>query len=85
MAILAMAFIIFSSLPRPKTLASCGSTGFEANSHDRSFDLISFAWPTPQCYGESLVSEFSAWDSWNLYTEKGGNITVAQQIVMQGE
>ena len=80
--VLAVAFIVFITLSRPTIRSSCGSTPIESRSRGCSFDLISFAWQMPLCYDEPLVSEFSTWDSWNFYT---GNVTVTQDVAMQGE
>ena len=64
---------------------SCGNDPATARSRGCSFDLISFAWQTPECYDASLVAEFSQWDTWTFYTEERGNVTVAQEVVLMGE
>jgi hypothetical protein len=65
--------------------SSCGTSSDSARHRGCSFDLISFAWQTPECYDSSLVSEFSNWDTWAFYTERHGNITVPQEEALRGE
>jgi len=65
--------------------SSCGRTPTQARDRGCSFDLISFAWQTPECYDSDLISEFAAWDAWNFYTEPHGNVTMPQQDVLRGE
>lgn len=64
---------------------SCGNDPATAKSRGCSFDLISFAWQTPECYDASLVAEFAQWDTWAFYTEARGNMTVEQEVVLMGE
>jgi hypothetical protein len=77
--------IIVSHQKHHLSWESCGSTPESARQRGCSFDLISFAWQTPECYDSSLVSEFATWDEWYYYTERRGNVTVPQSVVLLGE
>jgi hypothetical protein len=78
---------IFALLGRAQRPAweSCGSDPATARARGCSFDLISFAWQTPECYDASLVRDFAEWDTWTFYTAERGNVTVTQEVVLQGE
>jgi hypothetical protein len=78
---------LLSRSHRP-TWESCGSDPATARARGCTFDLISFAWQTPECYDASLVADFADWETWTYYTEEGGersNTTVAQEVVLLGE
>jgi hypothetical protein len=75
----------FSHRSESQIWSSCGNDTTTARARGCSFDLISFAWQTPECYDSSLVADFVAWDTWEFYTEKYGNTTVAQDVVLMGE
>ena len=79
--------MVIVALVRTRTSfqSSCGRTPTQARNRGCSFDLISFAWQTPECYDSDLVSKFAAWDAWNFYTERHGNITRPQEEVLRGE
>lgn len=68
----------------PKWL-SCGDSPETARARGCSFDIISFAWQTPECYDEPLVNEFLNWDNWEFFTEREGNHTVPRNQALQGE
>lgn len=73
------------SSTRPKW-SSCGNDSATARSRGCSFDLISFAWQTPECYDGDLVSEFAAWNgSWTYYADHNFTQIVDQQVALRGE
>ncbi|PVH84633.1 hypothetical protein DL98DRAFT_357202, partial [Cadophora sp. DSE1049] len=65
----------------------CGENPAIARSRNCSFDLISFAWQTPECFDGPLVSEFSAYQPWSFYTDVfgRGNETVSKDIAEAGD
>jgi hypothetical protein len=67
------------------TWPSCGDTPEIARQRGCSFDLISFAWQTPECYDSDLVSEFANWDRWSFYTDSHGNVTISEVAALAGE
>jgi hypothetical protein len=85
LSIISCIVIIASRRAQHYSWSSCGSTATQARDRGCSFDLISFAWQTPECYDAPLVSEFAAWDSWEFYTEPFGTVTVPLQDAMRGE
>ncbi|KAM7184992.1 hypothetical protein V8F20_011976 [Naviculisporaceae sp. PSN 640] len=48
---------ICAGQPRPQ-YTSCGSTPAEARSRNCKFDILSFAWQTPECYDAQLMTDF---------------------------
>jgi hypothetical protein len=83
--ILVTSIIIKSHQERRPARSSCGNTPQVARQRGCSFDLISFAWQTPECYDSSLVSEFATWGKWSFYTDKYGNVSVPQHVALVGE
>ncbi|KAK4501091.1 hypothetical protein PRZ48_006897 [Zasmidium cellare] len=68
------------------TWSSCGNDSATARSRGCSFDLISFAWQTPECYDDELVSEFVFWKgNWSFYSNVNLTEPVDQFVAMQGE
>jgi hypothetical protein len=64
---------------------SCGENTESANERGCSFDQISFAWQTPECFDAPLVAEFAAWEDWTFYTESGGNTTIPRSEALLGK
>ncbi|KAF2232808.1 hypothetical protein EV356DRAFT_237128 [Viridothelium virens] len=64
--------------------SSCGDSVETARQRGCSFDLISFAWQTPECYDAALVSEFASWDSWNFYADDKLTLPVTQEMALHG-
>ncbi len=64
--------------------SSCGDSLETAQERGCSFDLISFAWQTPECYDTELVAEFSSWSNWTFYADDKFTIPVSQEIARQG-
>ncbi|KAL2132721.1 hypothetical protein VTI74DRAFT_3459 [Chaetomium olivicolor] len=46
--------------------------GVAARSRGCRFDILSFAWQTPECYDEELLDEFLRYDDWQFYAHPGG-------------
>jgi len=67
-----------------KTWSSCGDSLETARNRNCSFDLISFAWQTPECYDTELVSEFASWNNWTFYADDKFTSPVSQEIAIQG-
>lgn len=84
-SIIATTIVLYSQLPQQPFWTSCGNTSKSARARGCSFDLISFAWQTPECYDSSLVSEFITWDNWTFSTELHGNQTIPLETALQGE
>jgi len=64
--------------------SSCGDSLETARDRGCSFDLISFAWQTPECYDAELVSDFASWNNWTFYADDKFTIPVSQEIAIQG-
>src|SRR4051794_39657381 len=58
-----------SAAPPPAELTSCGSTPSKARSLGCHFDILSFAWQTPQCYDAELMDSFINFYNWTFYTQ----------------
>ena len=58
-----------------KPYTNCGSSPSEAQSRGCRFDILSFAWQTPECYDAELMEQFIAYDNWTFYTETDANTT----------
>ena len=67
------------------TWSSCGDSLETARARGCSFDLISFAWQTQECYDADLVSEFASWNNWTFYADDKFTIPVSQEIARQGD
>jgi len=67
-----------------KTWSSCGDSPETARDRNCSFDLISFAWQTPECYDAELVSEFASWNNWTFYADDKFTSPVSQMTALQG-
>lgn len=65
----------------------CGGSPEEARNRGCKFDLLSFAWQTPDCYDHDLLEEFLAYDEWEFFTDKLGNATttVPLEVARRGE
>ena len=48
---------------------SCGTTPSQARSRACHFDILSFAWQTPECYDAELITDFLSYDNWTFYAE----------------
>ncbi|KAK4508508.1 hypothetical protein PRZ48_002247 [Zasmidium cellare] len=71
--------------PNP-TWTSCGNNPATARSRGCSFDLLSFAWQTPECFDGDLMAEFASWDGdWNFYSDDEYSTVVGQDIALRGE
>ncbi|GAB1312306.1 hypothetical protein MFIFM68171_02516 [Madurella fahalii] len=46
---------------------TCGSSPADARSRGCRFDILSFAWQTPECYDDELMEEFIRHDAWQFY------------------
>ncbi|KAK4247437.1 hypothetical protein C7999DRAFT_14517 [Corynascus novoguineensis] len=46
---------------------TCGSTPEEAESRGCRFDILSFAWQTPECYDDELMEDFLKYGTWQFY------------------
>jgi len=71
--------------------SSCGTNPAEARARNCSFDILSFAWQTPECYDEPLLSDFLSYDltdgptGWTFWTEPNRNVSISRETVMAGE
>jgi hypothetical protein len=66
---------------------SCGDNPQTALERGRSFDLISFAWQTPECYDAEIVKGFITHnepDGWTFYDEMDRNVAVSQETATLG-
>ncbi|KAL2263972.1 hypothetical protein VTK26DRAFT_3966 [Humicola hyalothermophila] len=52
----------------PPVNTNCGSSPSEARRRGCRFDILSFAWQTPECYDAELMEEFIGYDNWTFYT-----------------
>ena len=83
--ILVAAWALTTTLRKPSTRqSSCGDSLETARQRNCSFDLISFAWQTPECYDAELVSEFASWDNWSFYADDKLTVPVSQEMAWHG-
>lgn len=92
-----LAFLVLTALavsarhPRPTIYLSCGSNPTEARARNCSFDILSFAWQTPECYDDQLMTEFLSYHiiddpaGWKFFQEPETNISVPLVAVITGE
>ncbi|KAH6847687.1 hypothetical protein B0I37DRAFT_415410 [Chaetomium sp. MPI-CAGE-AT-0009] len=67
-------------------LTNCGSTPTEARSRGCRFDILSFAWQTPECYDGELMDAFMRHAAWQFYARPNRtDETVSLAIALQGE
>lgn len=82
--------LLFSSkfltrpLQQPQWL-SCGDNPTTARERNCSFDIITFAWQTSECYDAPLVEEFAIWEPWTFWTDESGNETVSLAQARRGD
>ncbi|KAK4233309.1 hypothetical protein C8A03DRAFT_48111 [Achaetomium macrosporum] len=58
---------------------TCGSSPAEAESRGCRFDILSFAWQTPECYDDELMQEFIHYDTnntWQFYAHPNNRTVV---------
>lgn len=73
-------------LPSPSRWSSCGDNPDTARSRGCSFDLLSFAWQTPECYDSDLMAEFADWEGeWSFYADDKFTQPISQQIAIRGD
>lgn len=60
---------------------TCGSSPAEAESRGCRFDILSFAWQTPECYDAELMRDFINHDTWQFYTHPYPNNTGDAEVV----
>ncbi|KAJ9606025.1 hypothetical protein H2200_009874 [Cladophialophora chaetospira] len=66
---------------------SCGSTPTEAVARGCSFDTLSFAWQTPECYDAELMAEWESTvrsNGWQYYADKAGKRPVPYETAFRG-
>ncbi|KAI1325218.1 hypothetical protein F5Y16DRAFT_401680 [Xylariaceae sp. FL0255] len=88
--LLTLLALVFSSTSRLRQSSakwpSCGDSVETAKERGCSFDLISFAWQTPECYDAELVADFASWEgNWTFYADDQFTIPVGQELAIQGE
>lgn len=85
--VLFLAYAIFIYLPdrTGPTWTDCGGSPEEARNRGCKFDLLSFAWQTPECYDQELLQEFLDYDDWEYFTSKEGNETATLEAARKGE
>ncbi|KAJ4288265.1 hypothetical protein N0V88_007455 [Collariella sp. IMI 366227] len=65
---------------------SCGSTPTEAKSRGCRFDILSFAWQTPECYDDELMQDFLRYSNWQLYAHPNRTDEVVDlAIALEGQ
>jgi hypothetical protein len=69
----------------PIQWSSCGHDPETARRRKCSFDLISFAWQTPQCYDRELLEEFISWSSWKFFADPARIKPVSLEEALKGE
>jgi hypothetical protein len=75
------------ALPKPPspTWTNCGSDPATARARGCSFDLLSFAWQTRECFDSALISAFLAHSDWTYYTDTSGMRKVPASVAVLGE
>lgn len=65
---------------------NCGTTPAEARRRGCHFDMLSFAWQTPECFDGENTSAFLAHDAWKFYTEFNSTTqTVGLATALKGD
>lgn len=66
--------------------SDCGTTAAEARSRGCRFDILSFAWQTPECFDEELMDSFANQKPWNFFEEYNNTLkTVPYHVAVLGE
>ncbi|KAI1170410.1 hypothetical protein F4777DRAFT_569361 [Nemania sp. FL0916] len=83
LAVVSSSTSLFSETPK---WSSCGDSVATARARGCSFDLISFAWQTPECYDAELVNDFATWEgNWTFYADDKFTVPVGQDLAIQGD
>lgn len=65
---------------------SCGTTPSEARARNCRFDILSFAWQTPECYDDELMTAFLQRHPWQFYLHPNRtDEVVSLEVALQGE
>ena len=78
---------VLSYQTQPKSSAvwpDCGSTPDEARSRGCSFDMLSHAWQTAECYDHEIMQEYQQAGSWEYYLDREATYPVDVEVVRQG-
>ena len=62
----------------PHRWRNCGSSPTEAKLRGCRFDILSFAWQTPECFDGELMDDFIAHDNWKFYAHFNSTETVVE-------
>ena len=70
---------------RGETWTDCGETPDEARSRGCSFDMLSHAWQTKECYDGEISSAYRKAGRWQYYLDRYGKYPIAEHIVARGD
>ncbi|KAK3293016.1 uncharacterized protein B0H64DRAFT_204550 [Chaetomium fimeti] len=70
----------------PHRWTTCGTSPSEARARGCRFDILSFAWQTPECYDSDLMAAFLAHHAWQFYAHANRtDETVDLAVALRGE
>ena len=75
----------FRSWNREKVWTDCGGTPEGARSRGCSFDMLSHAWQTKECYDKEISETFRQAGAWEYYLDQDAKFPVSEATVMRGE
>jgi hypothetical protein len=65
---------------------TCGTTPAIARARNCRFDILSFAWQTPECYDDELMTAFLQHHPWQFYAHPNRtDEVVSLDVALQGE
>ncbi|KAK5652846.1 hypothetical protein OQA88_9512 [Cercophora sp. LCS_1] len=88
--LLPLGFTLYYPLSQPPSPrhTSCGNTPTETRARNCRFDILSFAWQTPECYDAELMSDFIAYpdSAWLFYRDDNSTSDVVSlEQALQGD
>ncbi|KAH6623366.1 hypothetical protein F5144DRAFT_595548 [Chaetomium tenue] len=70
----------------PHRWTTCGTTPSTARARNCRFDILSFAWQTPECYDAELMTAFLQHRPWQFYAHPNRtDAVVSLEVALQGE
>lgn len=64
----------------------CGTTPDEARDRGCHFDILSFAWQTPECYDRETSEAFLRHNgTWSYFSTRKGDVQVPEAVAISGE
>ena len=70
---------------RETVWTNCGNSPSEARTRGCSFDILSHAWQTKECYDHETSEAFRQAGDWEYYLDRDAKYLLSEAMVMEGE